>query len=196
MPDEQDGAESDGFLGGLGAQESELTAMMDRLAKSMVASMRREIGERGAPAGVTPVTVHVSGFTGSEQRLVEELYRAVQEESVRYRLRRGATRTAAVLVTVYVSIGNSDDKLTQARWSAFHERVTLACRNYARQVFGQWLSAPASEYQNACIAFAIEADEVSWLKKELASVAESYEQDSIAWAEAVTEFIGPRQAES
>ena len=95
------------------------------------------------------------------------------------------------LITVYVSIGNSDDKLTQEQWSCFWELVTSAVREDATQVFGDWLSLPSVPYQNACIAFSIERHLVSVLKAELCSLAAAYTQESIAWAEAVTEFLEP-----
>jgi hypothetical protein len=100
----------------------------------------------------------------------------------------------ADLITVYVSIGNSDDKLTQARWSVFHDQVVFACRNLARRVYGDWLSVPNAPFQNACIAFGIYPDDVAPLKKELRDLAAMYGQDSIAWAEARTEFIEPAKA--
>lgn len=95
------------------------------------------------------------------------------------------------LITVYVSIGNSDDKLTQARWSQFHDQVTHACRCLAGRVYGDWLSLPNTQFQNACIAFAIYPADIPPLKKELRELAALYGQDSIAWAEASTEFISP-----
>jgi TP901 family phage tail tape measure protein len=79
-----------GFLSGLKAQEGEMTKMMDRLAKSMVTSMKRELGGGHAGHGTgMNITVHVSGFIGSEQQLVTELYKAVQQESLRHSRRNG-----------------------------------------------------------------------------------------------------------
>lgn len=95
------------------------------------------------------------------------------------------------LLTVYVSIGNSDDKLTQARWSVFWEQVNSEVRGRARQVYGDWLSLPNAPYQNACIAFAVDRGDAAPLKKHLRDLAALYGQDSIAWAEARTEFIEP-----
>lgn len=95
------------------------------------------------------------------------------------------------LLTVYVSIGNSDDKLTQARWSCFHDQVAFACRARACQVYGDWLSLPNTPYQNACLAFAIAPADAEVLKKTLRDLAADYGQDSIAWAEARTEFLTP-----
>ena len=96
-----------------------------------------------------------------------------------------------ITITVYVSIGNSDDKLTQARWSEFHGKVNEAVRDRARSVFGDWASIPTDPWQNSCIAFGIDYDDVPFLKSELRELAATVGQDSIAWAEArLTEFVG------
>jgi hypothetical protein len=96
--------------------------------------------------------------------------------------------------TVYASIGNSDDKLTQARWAEFHDKVGAAVRGLALQVYGDWASAGADPWQNACIAFEIGHETSERLKRDLAELAAEYGQDSIAWAEADTKFIGPATA--
>lgn len=96
------------------------------------------------------------------------------------------------MATVYSSIGNSDDRLTQARWSEFHALFAAAVRDYATAVHGSWLSVPADPWQNACIAFDVHANDAGDLKRELRMLAAQYGQDSIAWAEVVgTEFLGP-----
>jgi hypothetical protein len=96
------------------------------------------------------------------------------------------------LITVYVSIGNSDDKLTQAEWALFWGETQIAICAYADQIHGEWMSAPASRWQNACTAFDISRDRAAILCDALARLAAKYRQDSIAWAEARTEFIAPR----
>ncbi|MEU1883404.1 hypothetical protein ABZ470_39375 [Streptosporangium sp. NPDC020072] len=101
----------------------------------------------------------------------------------------------AALLTVYVSIGNSDDKLTQREWARFVQDTGYAVHRQAREVHGVWLSPPDWEYQNACFCLEIPRDEVRFLKAELAGLCETYRQDSIAWAEApATEFIHAGQA--
>lgn len=92
--------------------------------------------------------------------------------------------------TVYVSIGNSDDKLTQARWAAFHDKVTAAVRGLALQVYGAWVSPSVDPWQNACIAVEIGDETSERLQRDLAELAAEYGQDTIAWAEADTRFIG------
>lgn len=93
------------------------------------------------------------------------------------------------MITVYISIGNSDDKLSQAEWAAYYRDVNLAIRNWIGDVHGQWVSEPASAWQNAC--WCVEVGEGrDGLRDALADLARKYRQDSIAWAEApVTEFL-------
>lgn len=93
--------------------------------------------------------------------------------------------------TIYASIGNSDDKLTQARWSELHNKFTATVRGLALQVYGDWVSHSTDPWQNACIAFEIGYETSERLQRDLAELAAEYGQDSIAWAEAETRFIGP-----
>lgn len=93
-------------------------------------------------------------------------------------------------MTIYVSIGNSDDKLSQLEWSAFAGQVQALISSLATQIHGVWFSPSGSAFQNACFCFELasmaDAQEV---KTRLARLAGHYRQDSIAWAEATTEFI-------
>lgn len=93
---------------------------------------------------------------------------------------------------VYVAIGNSDDKLTQKRWAAFYSHASRWVHTFATAVHGQWVSEPASAWQNACWCLEVDGENVPGLRRRLGFLAQAYEQDSIAWAEApVTEFIKP-----
>jgi hypothetical protein len=87
------------------------------------------------------------------------------------------------MITVYVCIGNSDDKLSQQRWSAFYGQVSAAVRALAERIYGEWLSAPASQWQNACIGFTITQTAASNLRDDLRALAGHFGQDSIAWSE-------------
>lgn len=105
------------------------------------------------------------------------------------------------MITVYISIGNSDDKLGQERWARFVADVdahTTSLEDDREAVIhGRWLSAPDSPYQNACWCLQIHEDphtgsRAGWLREVLASLAYTYEQDSIAWSEVKsTELLGP-----
>jgi hypothetical protein len=100
-------------------------------------------------------------------------------------------------VIVYISIGNSDDKLTQADWSSFvldvDRAFEAAVRYEGARVHGRWYSLPHDEpWQNACWCAEWHDDlghVATALKRTLATIARAYRQDSIAWAEATTEFI-------
>lgn len=92
------------------------------------------------------------------------------------------------MTTIYASIGNTDDKLTQSKWAEFVGDFRKGMLALADQVYGVWLAEPSSPYQNACIA--IETDVVLTLKAMLAAMARDYGQDSIAVATVTsTEFV-------
>ncbi len=91
--------------------------------------------------------------------------------------------------TVYVSIGNSDGKLTQLEWAAFYAAVDGQIEEHAEEIHGAWVSDPVAPFQNACWCIEIERRPAADLTEELAEIAASYKQDSIAWAEATTVFI-------
>jgi hypothetical protein len=111
-------------------------------------------------------------------------------------------------VIVYISIGNSDDKLTQREWSEFVSDVDRSVRWWCGEsqntasgsrrgcIHGQWLSRPDAPWQNVCWCVEYPEDDgwptrIDEQKVWLVRIATKYRQDSIAWAEApVTEFIG------
>lgn len=97
--------------------------------------------------------------------------------------------------TVYVSVRNSDDKLSQRDWAEYVHTVFRFLRNEAHHVHGEWHSAPNSEFQNACICVEFAPDaHLDAVRETLAHIAEQFEQDAIAWAVAVsTQMIGPRK---
>jgi hypothetical protein len=105
------------------------------------------------------------------------------------------------MATVYISIGNSDDKLTQGEWAEYYRAVNLTLRSLAAKVHGQWVSEPASAWQNACWCVEFAEDEVvnrdgrqmprvEWVRTRLSELAQDYRQDSIKWDETpVPEFL-------
>ena len=96
---------------------------------------------------------------------------------------------------VYVSVGNSDDKLSQRQWSDFVDEVHVLLLNRGK-LHGAWFSASHSEWQNACWCVELVQPVVAGLQKTLVKLAEKYRQDSIAWAEApVTRFLGQPEDE-
>lgn len=95
------------------------------------------------------------------------------------------------MLTVYISIGNSDDKLPQAEWFEFIGDVRDAIQNLAWRRHGEWHSAGDSPWQNACWCVEVREEMRGDLTERLGKIAARYRQDSIAWAEAQTTFIGP-----
>jgi hypothetical protein len=99
-------------------------------------------------------------------------------------------------VIVYISIGNSDDKLTQSEWSKYVSDLLSIVefagdRTEGGEIHGIWHSAPFSPFQNMVVCLQPAPDYVSNLRRLLAELARKYRQDSIAWAEATTTFIRP-----
>lgn len=92
---------------------------------------------------------------------------------------------------VYVSIGNSDDKLTQREWTTYVNDVEVLLAWMAQRygtMHGNWRSLPDAPWQNAC--WCVEFNDVDLapgkidqLQAELVKLADRYRQDSIVWAE-------------
>ena len=91
----------------------------------------------------------------------------------------------------YISIGNSDDKLSQREWSSFIEDVDIVVKNY--HVHGRWFSEPSVPWQSGC--WCVEAPEYAFsgLRPVLALLADRYQQNSIAIAVAATELVAPER---
>lgn len=85
--------------------------------------------------------------------------------------------------TVYISIGNSDDKLTQAQWSEYQAGLLALAEWWASQIHGVWFSEPKSPYQNMCVCAEIDERAVDDLREHLRNLARKFNQDSVAWAE-------------
>jgi hypothetical protein len=92
------------------------------------------------------------------------------------------------MTSTYITIGNSDDKLTQREWASFFSTTALAIRGAVEAaggtVHGQWVSEPASAWQNACWCVNLGADSAELLKLRLSEIATDFRQASIAWAQA------------
>jgi len=91
---------------------------------------------------------------------------------------------------IYVSAGNSDDKLSQYLWAHFTSEIEASLEEHGK-LHGAWFSRPDSEFQNAC--WCVEFDnpgEASYCHGFLTGLRDTYRQDSIAWTRVEeTEFI-------
>lgn len=85
-------------------------------------------------------------------------------------------------VTVYISIGNGGDKLTQRRWAEFAWAMHSELEPLGR-FLGEWASCSMSPWQNACWAVEFDSAERAAAAKALvASIGRIYHQDAVAWA--------------
>lgn len=85
-------------------------------------------------------------------------------------------------VTLYICIGNSDDKLRQSEWSSFVREVKQVLVMFVDQMHGEWFSASDSRYQNACWCVEVKQGKADPMNTELARVRKNYMQDSVAVA--------------
>lgn len=93
-------------------------------------------------------------------------------------------------VTVYVGIGNSDDKLSQREWSDFCADLRDIADAYAVQFLGEWYSLPNRRWQNAEVAWTMRTADLDGLRQVLTALRRKYQQDSIALAIVQrTEFV-------
>jgi len=90
------------------------------------------------------------------------------------------------MMIVYVSIGNSDGKLTPLRWASFCQDVSAELNSWYQELHGEWYSLPNSRWVNACWCVEIRDDDAQKVKNNLRNLALEYHQDSIAWAEVPT----------
>lgn len=102
-----------------------------------------------------------------------------------------------MIKTICLQIGNSDDKLSQAKWSEFVKRVQELIDTYKCQIWffgGRSGCGGAFSYdpwQNACWVFSVGWDEESKANfmRELTRLRIAYYQDSVAVMEGVTQFV-------
>ena len=98
--------------------------------------------------------------------------------------------------TVYITIGNNGDELTQRAWSEFCEDVNKLVHEFCDYVVGVWFSAASAPNQNACWAFVRVASvdgkreaREDLLKRSLSILAGKYKQDEIIWSVSQTDYI-------
>lgn len=99
-------------------------------------------------------------------------------------------------MNVLISIGNSDDKLTQREWASYIGDMRDALKEFEEAgllvIHGEWFSAPDSPWQNAnwCVeASAMVYQHLSGLRTRLTQIRKRHRQDSIAWTQGPVEFI-------
>lgn len=95
--------------------------------------------------------------------------------------------------TITVQIGNSDDKLSQQKWSQYCYIVGETIKLWANEVHFSGGSEASAPWQNKAWVFVLSDDEqdakLSRLKAKLIEYRTDFNQLSIAWTEGETEFI-------
>jgi len=90
---------------------------------------------------------------------------------------------------VSIQAGNSDNKLTQRKWSEFVAYLNKVIENYqtARHFFGG--SITWAEWQNVCWVVEIDGEYLDPLKHELKRGRSVYQQDSVCVLAGEAEFV-------
>lgn len=94
--------------------------------------------------------------------------------------------------TVVIQIGNSDDKLTQMEWARFVFSVGDAIQHLAHETHFSGFSLPNAPWQNAAWVFEIDFKNSLILLDNMRRLAEAFKQDSIAWTQGETIFVGSK----
>lgn len=85
------------------------------------------------------------------------------------------------MLTVYVSIGNTDDRLSQGRWAMYHMDVAKMMQDYGGQITAEWFSHGTAMWQTACWRVEVPGPVIEQLKGILAGVARAYDE-AVGWA--------------
>lgn len=89
--------------------------------------------------------------------------------------------------TVTIQIGNSDDKLTQKKWSQFVLELNYMVNNYCDVHFSGG-SASIAEWQNYCIVGNVDNSNMDNLQLELREIGKAYNQESVSLTIGVTSY--------
>lgn len=98
------------------------------------------------------------------------------------------------MITVTVQIGNTDDKLSQNRWSDFCVSVHRALEGMQSdgdlQMHFSGFARPDAPWQNACWVACVESiAEVATLKQLMRARVKQFDQESIAVTIGETDFV-------
>jgi hypothetical protein len=96
---------------------------------------------------------------------------------------------------VFVTWGNSDDKLSQQEWAAFCADMVSFVGTWSRHVFFAGYSSPHMPWQNASASFLIGTDStrsnVEFIRADLRLMAARWRQEAIAFTVTDMELVGP-----
>jgi hypothetical protein len=85
---------------------------------------------------------------------------------------------------VIITIGNTDNKLTQQQWSAFCVDLSMLVKQHSEEVYFLGHSPSDTPWQNMQTSFRMRSSAVGgmipWLRTKLTELAREYNQDAIA----------------
>jgi hypothetical protein len=91
--------------------------------------------------------------------------------------------------TIVVQIGNSDNKLPQAEWANFVQRVNAIIREHADVVHFFGGTENWAAWQRVCWVFDCDLSRLADFKTRLTDARKEFRQDAAAFTEGETEFI-------
>ena len=96
------------------------------------------------------------------------------------------------MISIFIAIGNSDDKLTQVEWAHFcHQLRHGEVSDFFLEVYGTWYSQGNDPWQNMCICADVYVKDLDEVRYRLRKLAKDYRQNSIALTIGSAEFISP-----
>lgn len=95
--------------------------------------------------------------------------------------------------TVIIQIGNSDDKLSQQKWSEFWSEIHASIQKITSQIHFAGLTCSNAPWQNACWVCVINDNILESLIRILLDISRNYNQDSIAITLGETKIIHTQQ---
>lgn len=98
-------------------------------------------------------------------------------------------------LTHVVSIGNSDDKLSQAEWHNFYHEVYDLVYAYAKSTYFTGTTGPTEIWQSATFVFEPWDGDENLFKSRLSEVLVTYRQDSAALVVGSTEFVTAKSSD-
>ena len=91
--------------------------------------------------------------------------------------------------TVAIQIGNSDDKLTQAKWANFCTKL-VALAEICGEVHFAGGAATDKPWQNYCVVVVVSTSDLFFqLRQGVVDLRIEHGQDSVAWLDGEASFI-------
>lgn len=91
--------------------------------------------------------------------------------------------------TITVQIGNSDNKLGQARWSNYAHSINDILSKSDAIVHFSGCSDPLAEWQNAAWVFCCDGKTAGEIRNRITILRNRFEQDAVAWTEGQTIMV-------